>query len=214
MYKHLIFDLDGTIVDTLPSIIKSINATLKHFKMPYRYTCKDGPLLVGYGTPYLIRTAFKDENCDVKKIMSYYVPTQAKIHEKEAVLFPHILETLKTLKKRGYKLYIATNKPIEVGVVTINKLYGKNFFVDAVYQKNDTPKKPDPYVVNEIIKHNHLKRKECIYIGDSEVDILTAKNAKIDCILVTYGYGRYKDFDHKKAKFCINKPQELLNYLK
>ncbi|MCQ2796613.1 MAG: HAD family hydrolase [Bacilli bacterium] len=214
MYKHLIFDLDGTIVDTLPSIIKSINLTLKHFKAPYQYTIKDGPRLVGWGTPYLVKTAFKDENCDYEKIVKYYLPTQAKVHLKQAKLFPGIKETLATLKKRGYILYIATNKPIEVGPPTINKLYGKDFFKDASYQKLKTPKKPDPYVVNEIIKRNHLKRKECLYIGDSEVDIATAKNAKIDCLLVTFGYGRYKEFDVKKAKFIINKPQELLNYLK
>ena len=214
MYKHLIFDLDGTIVDTLPSIIKSINATLKHFKMPYQYTVKDGPNLIGWGTPYLIKTAFKDEHCDYQKIAKHYLPTQAKIHEKEAKLFPDIKETLIILKKRGYLLYVATNKPIEVGPVTINKLYGKGFFKDEQYQTLGSPKKPDPYVVNEIIKRNHLKRKECLYIGDSEVDIATAKNAKIDCLLVTFGYGRYQEFDIKKAKFYINKPKELLNYLK
>ena len=137
-----------------------------------------------------------------------------EIHLKKAKLFPNTLSTLTRLKKRGYKLYIATNKPIEVAKPLINKLYGKHFFKDAIYQKNDLPKKPNPYIVNEIIKRNHLKRKECIYIGDSEVDIITAKRAKIDCILVTYGYGRYQEFDPKKATFYINKPQELLNYLK
>ena len=95
-----------------------------------------------------------------------------------------------------------------------NKLYGNDFFTDAIYQKGNLPKKPDPFIVNEIIKRNHLKRKECIYIGDSEVDILTAKASKIDSILVTYGYGKYQEFDPKKATFYINKPQELLNYLK
>ena len=73
MYKHLIFDLDGTLVDTLPSIIESINFALKHFKKPYRYTLKDGPNLVGYGTPYLVKTAFKDPNCDLDKILKIYM---------------------------------------------------------------------------------------------------------------------------------------------
>lgn len=214
MYKHLIFDLDGTLVDTLPSIIKSINLTLKHFKKPYQYSKKDGPYLIGYGTPYLVKKAFKDENCDLEKILKVYMPTQLKIHKKHAKLFPNILSTLEELKRRGYKLYIATNKPIEVAPKVIEKLYGKNFFLDAMYQKGDTPKKPNPYVVNEIIKRNHLKRNECIYIGDGEVDIKTANNAKIDSILVTYGYGRYKEFNPKIATFYINKPQELLNYLK
>lgn len=214
MYKHLIFDLDGTIVDTLPSIAESINLTLKHFKKPYHYQVKEVAYFVGYGTPYLVRRAFQNENAPVDKICKVYLPTQLAVHLKKAKLFPKLLATLNTLKKRGYKLYVATNKPIEVGPKTIEKLYGTNYFADAIYQTKNTPKKPDPYVINEIIRRNHLKRKECLYIGDSEVDIITAKRAKIDSMLVKYGYGHYDEFDEKTANFVIKHPQELLKYLK
>lgn len=214
MYKHLIFDLDGTIVDTLPCIIDAINYTLKYFKKPYHYQLKDGPSLIGYGTPYLVKKAFKDENCDLKKIVDVYLPIQLKTHLKSAKAFPGMISTLRELKKRGYHLYIATNKPIEVGPDTIKKIYGNKLFTDACYQTFDTPKKPNPYVINEIIKNNKLKRKECLYIGDGEVDLITAKNAKIDSMLVKYGYGRYGEFNEKKAKFVINNPKELLKYLK
>lgn len=214
MYKHLIFDLDGTVADTLPCIIDAINYTLRYFKVPYQYQEKDGCNLIGYGTPYLVKKAFKDENCDVDKIVKIYIPIQRDIHIKHVKRFPVLISVLKQLKKRGYKLYIATNKPIEVGVPTIKKLYGSNFFTDEVYQLHKTPKKPDPYVVNQIINHNHLKKNECLYIGDSEVDLITAKNAGIDSMLVKWGYGKYGKFNEKLAKFVIKSPKELLNYLK
>lgn len=213
MFKHLIFDLDGTIVDTLPGIAKAINLTLKHFKKPYQWKIKDVYNFVGYGTPYLLTKAFKGKIANFDEVLDYYLPCQVRTH-RTVKLFPNLLATLNTLKKKGYKFYIATNKPIEVGPSVINRLYGKSYFVDTVYQKKDTPKKPDPYVVNEIIKRNKLKRDECLYIGDGEVDLLTAKKAKIKGALVKYGYGQYGKFSEKDALFIINRPKDLLKYLK
>ena len=217
MYKNLIFDLDGTIIDTLPSITKSVNYTLKKSKKPYQYNVKEVYNFVGYGTPYLIGNAFK---CmDIKKlpydkILKIYLPIQLKIHLQYAKLFPKLKETLTKLKKKGYRLYVVTNKPIEVAPGTINKLYGDKFFKDVSCPYKDTPKKPDPYLLNKLIKKHKLQRKECIYIGDGLADLLTAKNGKIDSVLVKYGYGQYGKFDENMAKYIINKPEELLKIFK
>ena len=139
MYKHLIFGLDGTIADTLPSITDSVNVTLKYFHDPHHYRVDEVYNFVGYGTPYLLKKAFDNEQINLEQVLAIYLPVQLKIHLKKAKLFPDLLLTLNTLKERGYKLYIATNKPIEVAPKVINQLYGKNFFKDAIYQKGDMP---------------------------------------------------------------------------
>ncbi|MCQ2753228.1 MAG: HAD family hydrolase [Bacilli bacterium] len=215
MYKHLIFDLDGTIVDTLPGITEAVNLALKHFRKSWRWKKKDVYNFVGYGTPYLINCAFKGLPLDLDTVLDYYLPTQAITHQRKDVkIFHGLLKTLNKLKARGYTLYIATNKPVEVGPSVIARLYGENYFKDAVYQTRTMPKKPDPYVINEIIRRNQLDRNECLYIGDSEVDLKAAKNAKIASALVKYGYGQYGKFSEDDAIFKIKHPKELLKHLK
>lgn len=213
MYKHLIFDLDGTIVDTLPSIALAVNQTLKHFHKNYSYTDEEVRHFVGYGTPYLIKKAFKGDIENYDEVLAFYIEKQIITHLKNAKIFPKLKENLKSLSDIGYTLYIATNKPSPVATKIIPKLYGNNFFKDMVAQKKDTPKKPDPYVINQIINRYSLKLNECLYIGDSEVDLLTAKNAGVDACLVKYGYGGYDKIDEKLAKFVVNKPDDFRQFL-
>jgi len=214
MYKNLIFDIDGTIIDTLPSITSSVNATLKHFNKNYSYRVDEVYNFVGYGTPYLLKKAFKSEDIDVKEISKFYLPIQLEIHLKNAKIYPDLKEVLTSLRNKGHKLYVATNKPIEIAPKIVENLYGKGFFIDMMCPGLNTPKKPDPYLLNELIKRNNLVKKECLYIGDGEADLLTAKNAGIDCCLVKYGYGQYGKFDESYCKYVINSPLDLLKLFK
>jgi len=214
MIKNLIFDLDGTLLDTLPPICKAINITLKHYKLKYVVSVKECRDYIGYGTPYLLKSAFHNEDRDdYDEAIKYYIKKQLITHKEKVEAFPYLIASLKDLKKKGYKLYIATNKPYEIAELAINKVYGKDFFIDMEAQKNNTPKKPDPYVINAIIKRNKLKRKECIYIGDHECDVQTAINAKIPCLILKHGYGHLDKPIFKKAKKIINSPKEIINYL-
>jgi len=214
MIKNLIFDLDGTLLDTLPAITKAANLTLKHFKKNYQLPTKEVVNYIGYGTYYLLKNCFRDDlKDDFDEVYKYYVSKQVLTH-KIAKPYPYLKSSLISLKKKGYKLFVATNKPNEVANSSLLRVYGKTFFIDIEAQKKDTPKKPDPYVVNQIISRNKLNRKECIYIGDHECDIKTAINAKIPCIILQYGYGHYSDPIFKKCKKVINSPKEIINYLK
>ncbi len=215
MIKNLIFDLDGTLLDTLPPISKAINITLKHYKLKYKVSVKECRDYIGYGTPYLLKSAFHNEDRDdYDEAMKYYIKKQIITHKEKVKAFKDMIPSLKSLKKKGYKLFIATNKPYEIATLAINKVYGNNFFIDMEAQKKDTPKKPDPYVINEIIRRNKLKRKECIYIGDHECDVRTSINAKIPCLILKHGYGHLSDPVFKKAKKIINSPKDIIKYLK
>lgn len=213
MYRHLIFDLDGTVADTLPSIALALNLTLKHFNKNFTYTVEETRFFVGHGTPYLIQKAFKNNIDNFDEVFDYYVRTQIKTHLDNATIFPGLKEKLQQLRDSGCTLYIATNKPAEVAPIVINKLYGDGFFKEIVAQKKDMPKKPDPYVINQIIKRYNLKPNECLYIGDSEVDLLSAKNAGIDACLVKYGYGHYDKINEALAKYIVNKPNDFQQFL-
>lgn len=215
MIKNLIFDLDGTLLDTLPCICKAANITLKHYNMKHFVSIKECREYIGYGTSYLLKNCFhnQDRN-DYDEIVTYYINKQKLTHKQNVKTFPYLTSALKDLKKKGYKLFIATNKPYQVAELVITKIYGKNFFVDMEAQKTNTPKKPDPYVINQIIKRNKLIRKECIYIGDHECDVRTANNAKIPCLVLLQGYGHYEDPIFKKAKKLLNSPKEIIKYLK
>ena len=214
MYKNIIFDLDGTILDTLSSITDAVNETLKIFKKNYFYSCDEIKKFIGHGNKFLIKKAFKivDDNFDLTKIMQVYSLLQLNISLKKTKIFPGLYDVLKKIKKK-YKIYIATNKQYDTTLKIIKNFFNIDFFNDIIAQTEKTLKKPDPDIINQIIERNNLKKNECLYVGDSEIDLLTAKNANIDFCLVKYGYGQYGNFDESFSKFIIFEPQELLNIL-
>lgn len=213
-FKHLLFDLDGTILDTLEAITFALNVTTEHFNLGIKLTKEEVKVNLGRGTPYLIKNCFKNDNLDYDNLLiPFFIEQQLDAHKKYCKLFPNLKDELILLKNQGYKLYVATNKPQKVASFIIPYLYGDNFFEFIQGQDKNIKKKPDPEVINIIVKKFNLNKDECLYIGDSIVDLETAKNANMKSCLVKYGFDDYSKINKSKIIYSINNPKELKDIL-
>lgn len=212
MYRALIFDLDGTLLDTLGDIRTALNEALKECGYSYEFSLKDAQSLIGDGADTLIKRALKDQGEDTeafKKLKAAYLPLYKAYQDLHTKAYNGLPETLKFLSERGLKLFVVTNKPDALAKLIVTSHYGKETFAGIYGHTEGEPVKPDPILVNKILDGFSIKREDCLYVGDSVTDVDTAKNAGIDMALVTWGYGFYKPTLLEKAKFVLKKPKNL-----
>ena len=124
-----------------------------------------------------------------------------------------LFEMLKAFQNAGYKLAIASNKPQMLLDPIVKQLFPEINFVAALGQRINTPEKPDPFIIYQIMNKCKLNGEDCLYIGDSEYDYKTAHNAGIDCAICRYGYGFYDRDWAKKATYLVDSVNELKNLL-
>ncbi len=213
MYKNLIFDLDGTLIDTVGDISFAINEALESIGLPQRFDLEGTKRLIGNGADMLVRRALLEEKDNEElfiKLKQAYGPRYKKYQDTNSFPYPKMVETLKELKRLGKRLFVVTNKPDELAK-TILKHHFHDLFDYIQGDQAGTPLKPDPYSVNSLIEKNKLDKNETIYIGDSIVDIETGKNAGIAVILCLYGYGIYDAKTVSKADYSIDNPAQILS---
>lgn len=188
MYKAVIFDLDGTLFDTLPDIHKVLNETLKKFNLP-QITLQQTKSYVGNGARELVRKAIgADNEYRLEEILADYRRAYAANDGALSRFFEGEEEALTAIKAAGIKLAVLTNKPHEVALKT-NEVYFAKFGFDCVLGDRDgLPLKPAPDGVFKIMKELGVSAGECLFVGDGETDVLTAKNAGINCVSVLWGY--------------------------
>lgn len=187
-YKLAIFDMDGTILDTILDLTDSINYATKCNNFP-THTVSEVRSFVGNGLGVLVEKACPSYASEEQKTKVFndfkeYYKTHSAIHTKP---YDGITELIRTLKEAGYITAVVSNKQ-DKAVQDLCDTYFKNLFDVSVGEITGIPRKPAPDSINKIIKDYKLDKKEVVYIGDSEVDIQTAKNASIDCITVTWGF--------------------------
>ncbi len=191
----IIFDLDGTLIDSVPDLATSLNNTLKHFNKPtyHRNIIRNW---VGNGAKVLVKRGLygiKDtddlpqpDNFD--EIMEYFLNSYQSNLCKETILYPNVITTLQKLHKRGYILALATNKPARF-LPKIIDYFGLNELFSVIVGGDDLPhKKPHPMPLLHICNSLGVDTANAIMVGDSKNDILSAKSANITSIAVTYGY--------------------------
>ena len=186
--KTVIFDLDGTILDTLVDLKNAVNHALAYYKLPE----KDLEFVrkaIGNGTTVLIKkctpSALNDqERLNVfNKFKTYYLEHYADYTRP----YEGIKELLMNKLKGKVHLAVVSNKDNDLTNKIINKEFPNCFdIIQGSYL--DHPKKPDPYLINKILKENNIKREDCLYIGDTNVDKESATNAGLPYLLVNYGY--------------------------
>ena len=209
-YTIAIFDLDGTILNTLEDLADSTNYALKTCGYPER-TMDEVRQFVGNGIRKLMERAVP-EGTPVEEIDRVHEKFTAhyKVHCADKTRpYDGIMELLQNLKKDGCKLAVVSNKA-DYGVQELCKQYFDGVFDFAVGEREGIRKKPAPDSVNEVLKTLECSRDRAVYIGDSDVDIQTAANAQMDHIIVEWGFRDIPFLISKGAKVLVEKPEEIL----
>lgn len=212
-YTTIIFDLDGTLLATLEDLTDSVNFALISYQLPPR-TIDDVRQFVGNGVGKLMELAIPDgkKNTKFNEIFN-----QFKIHynqncQNKTKPYEGIYDMLTTLLNQEYKVAIVSNK-IHSAVVELNKNYFNKYVQVAIGEREGIAKKPAPDTVNEALRLLDSKKEISVYVGDSDVDIATAKNVGIPCVSVTWGF-RDREFLKKHgAMYFIDKPMELIDII-
>lgn len=193
MIKLLIFDLDGTLVDTLTTIQTAVNTTMKEYGFK-QYSYDEMRTIVGHGARKLIRDVCTADNLDknggeefFEKVYSFYSDAYYAVHLDVEKPYNGVLEALTKFKEAGYKLAVLSNKPNEFVEGILNKIFPENFFAHMQGQ-TELPIKPHPAGALAIAEKFGYTPEECAFIGDAETDVMTGKNAKMKSVAVTWGY--------------------------
>ena len=208
-YKLAIFDLDGTVLDTLEDLADSVNHALEENRLPTR-SIDEVRRFIGNGARLLIERSVphgtEPELTDrvFEEYRTYY-NTHSDIKTKP---YDGIIEMLTRLREKGIRLAVLSNKP-DPAVQVLCKQYFPGLFDSVAGEKSGIPRKPSPDAVNAILDEFSLPHTDAVYIGDSDVDVETAKNAGIDCISVTWGFRDEALLLSAGAKCAVHSAAEL-----
>lgn len=188
MVKGIIFDLDGTLLDTLPDIAYTLNETLKKFSIaPITYL--QTKQYVGNGARKLVERAVPPEKMnEFDKIFSDFSAGYAKCENNLTQYFDGVENFLTCAAEKGVKIAVITNKPQRALDNVLAKFLGGFKFVAAIGQSEKYALKPDPASTFDVLKIMGVEAKDCAFVGDGETDMLTAQNAKTTCIAALWGY--------------------------
>ena len=212
-YSIAIFDLDGTLLDTLEDLHLSVNAALTQHGLPSR-SREEIRAFVGDGVEMLIRRAVPNgtEEASVASILSDFKAIYARDCMEHTAPYPAISALLASLRERGVRVAVVSNK-FDTAVKELCAHYFGNAVEIAIGERVGVRKKPAPDTVFEALRALDATAKDAVFIGDSDTDILTARNAGMDCISVTWGF-RDEDFlrDHG-AVVIAHTPDEVLRLI-
>lgn len=214
MIKGIIFDLDGTILDTLVDLGNSVNAVLEDYGYPTHNT-EDYKKKVGNGVRKLLERSLpsnvkEDELDEALEKFSYYYDQYCLENSKP---YPGIVELLKALEERGVLLAVNSNKIDRYTKDLVSKSFPTVPFVEVLGQRIAVPVKPNPAGALEIKEKMNLELDEILFVGDSEVDIQTARNAGMKVVVVPWGFRPKEELEKANPDYMIEKASDLLDLL-
>lgn len=211
--KLLIFDLDGTLIDSKLDLAHAVNATLAHMGMPalehervYSY--------VGNGAPVLIRRALGDEATEhqVEEALEFFLEYYREHPLDFTRLYPGVRVSLERLWQAGKQMAVLTNKPVRISRAILVGLRAQDFFFQIYGGNSFEFKKPHPVGVEALMRETGIGRDATLMVGDSGVDVETARNAGIACCGVTYGFQPETLVDPAPDKL-VDRMEELADWV-
>ena len=212
-YKLVIFDMDGTILDTLKDLTDALNHTLREFGYQER-TIEEVRSFVGNGIRKLIERALPKgtDDQDIDQVFESYLPYYEAHCADATKPYDGIADMIQKLRKMGVLTAVVSNKK-DPAVKTLAQTYFDGLFDEAIGERDGIRRKPAPDSVHEVLKELHIDKRDAVYVGDSDVDLDTARNAEMDAIAVTWGF-RDRAFlkEHGAAVFA-DTPGEILGLI-
>ncbi len=213
--KAVIFDLDGTLADTIDAIAEAVNMTLEYFGYPTR-TTDQVRAAVGNGARMIIRRSipaeFYDDEDKVTEALKKYDEMYALTYSHSDKMYDGMREALIELYKSGKKIAVFSNKQ-DAYVKGLSDIYFSDGTISMALGQTDLPVKPDIAGLKLIMDELSVTADECVFVGDSGVDLATARNANMDCICVSWGFVGREGLLAKGAECIIDHPSELLTLI-
>ena len=215
MKKLVIFDLDGTLLDTIADLANAANYALKQLGHP-THPVDTIRTYVGNGINKLLERALpeaerNEEN--VVRMRSHFVPYYDAHNADLSVPYPGIVALLEALQAKGVRIAVASNKYQEATEKLVKHYFPMIDFVEVLGQREGIPVKPDPSIVSDILTKANVSPEETLYVGDSGVDMQTAINAGVDAVGVTWGFRPRAELEGFCPKGLIDKAEELLRFV-
>ncbi len=212
-WKGVLFDMDGTVLDTLDDLTDAVNHSLSVFSFPQ----VDRTLVrqsLGNGAAHLIDCCVP-ATCGParkKELLDYYKPWYDAHCSIRTQPYPGIVSMMQELRASGYRLAIISNKP-DPAVQALSETFFRGLLEISVGESETVRRKPNPDAVLEAARQLGLDRRDCVYVGDSEVDLQTARNAGMDCIVVSWGFRDESQLLEAGADCIVHSAEELKQIL-
>lgn len=214
MFKAFIFDLDGTLADTIPDLTDAVNFTLEKFGYPDR-TREEIVSFIGNGQRMLVKRSLPENARDdsiVDECEKIYTKRYTQNLVVKTELYPNVMKTLELLRSHGARLGVVSNKSHEHVTAMINALFGEDFF-DVIVGAGPFPRKPEPDSALFAAKKIGISPSDIAFVGDSDVDIKTAKNAGMFALGVSWGYRSREVLEAVGADAVIDDARSLSDYV-
>jgi len=214
MIKAVLFDLDGTLVNSLCDLANSTNYALNEFGFPTHETEKY-KYFVGDGMPKLIERVLPDNKRDdktQKEVLELFLSHYAKHFVDETVVYDGIEALLGEISKSGIKTAVISNMAQPMAEAVVDKLFGQRFNIVCGKQEG-FPAKPDPTLTLKVIEELKVKPNECLFVGDSGMDMAVAVNADCIGVGVLWGFRTKEELEQNGAKYIVSNPSEILDII-
>ena len=215
MKKLVIWDLDGTLLNTIADLARSTNYALRENGFP-EHEVSAYNFFVGNGINKLFERALPEgarDETNIRRIRGAFLPYYDRHNADESVPYPGIPELLDRLARQGVKLAVASNKYQAATRALISRFFPTIPFAVVLGQREGIPTKPDPAIVDEILARTGIAREDTLYVGDSDVDMRTALNSGVDACGVCWGFRPRAELEKYHPAHIAERPEDIPAFL-
>lgn len=212
-YKGVIFDLDGTVLNTIEDLSDSVNEVLLQYGHP-THNYDEYKLKIGRGFRNLLEVSFPADSWDehvIDDALKMFLKFYDKKYMDKTAPYEGINQMLIALKNKNIKIAVNSNKRTDYTNNLIKKHFANIDFVDIIGERAGVPKKPNPISALEIADKMMLSPEEILYVGDSGTDMMTGKNAQMDTVGVLWGFRDHKELKENEATYIVDTASEIVD---